>query len=682
MPPPAPTPFRQRVFPLLPLLVFAALLALVLSQQAGNDYSESSVHAADVSEPPRSFSMQDWTGDVRSKSSDVHLDEVGTRKARVGLAGAGRVQQNGQKIVKAQDGDDDLAFTVQQPHPRLPLRRPSSSSPSDKLRYTHKSLLWPSLRAHTDRLITRLGDLVLSLFVAYPSSWFDLDLDLDDPAASTAGLEMGAGASLAGWSESTLSVPSYEAVFASRPSSFGPHLVAEPLTGQLFPVSAVEVTDSYACGPIEGARAGELREETKEREAWIALVQRGKCPFSDKVRYAQEKGAKAVVFGDMEESEGGIGGGRGLLTPWSPDDTQDIYIPSIFVSRASYLSLLRMWDEEQQAEKEKPKMEHGETQTEETQKKVVGLDVVLSKEEQFAWPLLDLLFLLLFLPSLLTLVTVFTQRVRLARAAKAERAPKDAVARLPVFRWGDTEKGAATSSSSFPEVPRQTEEGDEERDVGSAPDESTSLLPSSPPSPPTLVQRVTACLPVSITSRLPSRFGPSSATSTPLNRRFTRPTRRFPNLVECPFCLSDFENGDIVLEMPCGHLFHAEEVESWLENQRGSCPVCRVSILAPPSSSTTTIPATTAAAPIPAPHPLPDGAVVLVNPLRVRAETAATSAPAAVPLDQPLDVVRREYAASPVASSSSVPIEGVLCGAVGEEVKEEVEQNERNEQAK
>lgn len=54
------------------------------------------------------------------------------------------------------------------------------------------------------------------------------------------------------------------------------------------------------------------------------MIQRGKCPFSQKVRFAQEHGAEAVVFGDQSEAEGGISGGHGLLTPWSPGELRFI----------------------------------------------------------------------------------------------------------------------------------------------------------------------------------------------------------------------------------------------------------------------------------------------------------------------------------------------------------------------
>lgn len=78
------------------------------------------------------------------------------------------------------------------------------------------------------------------------------------------------------------------------------------------------------------------------------------------------------------------------------DNTDDIAIPSVFVSRASYVSLLRTWNDEQEmAKAEPPTMEDGSTQTnvvlgddvdaEKPKKEYVGLEVVLSKEEMLAW---------------------------------------------------------------------------------------------------------------------------------------------------------------------------------------------------------------------------------------------------------------------------------------------------------
>ncbi|KAL7008964.1 hypothetical protein EMMF5_001711 [Cystobasidiomycetes sp. EMM_F5] len=47
---------------------------------------------------------------------------------------------------------------------------------------------------------------------------------------------------------------------------------------------------------------------------------------------------------------------------------------------------------------------------------------------------------------------------------------------------------------------------------------------------------------------------------------------------ECAICLSDFVNDDDVRLLPCGHLFHQSEIDSWLIKQRRWCPVCRCSV--------------------------------------------------------------------------------------------------------
>jgi len=86
-----------------------------------------------------------------------------------------------------------------------------------------------------------------------------------------------------------------------------------PLRGNLYPIQLFS-NDSYGCSSTSPSSSPNAPRDKN----WIALVQRGECPFSEKVRVAQGFGAKAVVFGDEDEMKGGIRGGKGLLTPWSP----------------------------------------------------------------------------------------------------------------------------------------------------------------------------------------------------------------------------------------------------------------------------------------------------------------------------------------------------------------------------
>ncbi|GAA5850785.1 hypothetical protein JCM9279_003921 [Rhodotorula babjevae] len=654
MPPPTQQ-LRQRLPLVLFLLVSLALLAATAFTST-DDYSQyAAVGHHDAQQSTRLRVQPD-----KGPASDISTSSVTAgKRLRVGLGGAGGTK--GKQVVglAADSTGDDLFFTVQRRDDSFPSSSPAqpphSSSPALS---TSPHPAWAYVRNKLDSAASSLGDLILGVFGFDEEDWFGMGDFEGDP--SETGID---GGGLASWSESSVYVERTNSLHPSRPSSFGPHLLTEPLHGLLFPVESVLPTDSFGCKahPVIPAPVHE------PSTPWVALVQRGRCPFSQKVRFAQEHGAMAVVFGDESEEEGGISGGHGLLTPWSPEDSSDITIPSTFVSRASYLSLLRTWQDEQDLAKRVDAPARLERSRHRDENELVGLEVVLSKDEVFAWPLLDLLFMLLFLPSLLTLVTVLIQRIRVARASKAERAPKDAVARLPVFRWGEAEKpvSPAAAGGASPATTLRNLDQDEEREVGiahvpvSSADEGvteeTALLAHDADEhahTPSLFQRLSSRLPTSFTRLLPARLCPAPP-PTPQRAR-ARATRRYPSLTECPFCLSDFEAGDLVMELPCSHVFHAEEIETWLQQQRGICPICRTSVLAPPQDDAVVGSAAAAAAaaaedegqgPIDVDGvALPvSAAAVLVEPLRAPPGTTDTTT-----------------GASPVASSSSVPLEGTL----------------------
>lgn len=185
-------------------------------------------------------------------------------------------------------------------------------------------------------------------------------------------------------------------------------------------------------------------------------------------------------------------------------------------------------------------------------------------------PLLDFLLLILFLPSLLTLLTVLSARVRQLRQQKRDRAPAEAVARLPIFLWQTSfEKPAPAAATA----------GDEESAVGSAPaidiptaeepTEHTSLLHETPPAPRSLLDRARALLPGH--ARLAALAKLDAKMDQPLSHRPRWGSQ------ECPICLCDFEKGERVMELPCGHLVslqvQVDEVGAvWLT---GTCAVPR-----------------------------------------------------------------------------------------------------------
>lgn len=48
----------------------------------------------------------------------------------------------------------------------------------------------------------------------------------------------------------------------------------------------------------------------------------------------------------------------------------------------------------------------------------------------------------------------------------------------------------------------------------------------------------------------------------------------------CPICLDDFQSGTTAIrELPCGHIFHPDCIDSFLSNNSSLCPMCKKSVL-------------------------------------------------------------------------------------------------------
>ncbi|XP_051126320.1 RING-H2 finger protein ATL18-like [Andrographis paniculata] len=48
----------------------------------------------------------------------------------------------------------------------------------------------------------------------------------------------------------------------------------------------------------------------------------------------------------------------------------------------------------------------------------------------------------------------------------------------------------------------------------------------------------------------------------------------------CSICLAEFERADMVSKLPrCGHVFHTECIEKWLDRCHFTCPLCRSLLL-------------------------------------------------------------------------------------------------------
>ncbi|KAL5205268.1 hypothetical protein ABZP36_033477 [Zizania latifolia] len=54
---------------------------------------------------------------------------------------------------------------------------------------------------------------------------------------------------------------------------------------------------------------------------------------------------------------------------------------------------------------------------------------------------------------------------------------------------------------------------------------------------------------------------------------------------DCRVCLGRFEPEAVVNRLPCGHLFHRACLETWLDYDHATCPLCRSSLLPAASES-------------------------------------------------------------------------------------------------
>ena len=98
--------------------------------------------------------------------------------------------------------------------------------------------------------------------------------------------------------------------YPARPASFGKELT-DPLLGYVIPLSAFtaacpdgNTSYPFVPDPVQGCPdlCVDGTQQPEQSETWIALVQRGGCPFVDKARQAQRLGAKAVVVGGDRDS--------------------------------------------------------------------------------------------------------------------------------------------------------------------------------------------------------------------------------------------------------------------------------------------------------------------------------------------------------------------------------------------
>ncbi|KAI7935902.1 hypothetical protein MJO29_015205 [Puccinia striiformis f. sp. tritici] len=397
-------------------------------------------------------------------------------------------------------------------------------------------------------------------------------------------------------STSTIYVKHTSRIHASRPASFGPHFnnpEGQPMN--LIPIEAYLNSEKEEPSHRKGCPTTTTTSTEIPTHDWIALIERGHCAFVEKVRYAQKLGASAVIVGDHHNSiateltpflfskptisnHNNFGFNSGLLTMYAPGDTSDLSIPSVFVARDSYLSLRQDW------------LDFSAIPEHQSTDQIHSLQVIMSKDELWTWPFFDLVIILLFLPSILTIVTLLLHRISTFRKRRADRAPRELVNRLPSVIWAkDMEKGIPLLSDPN-YLPTQDSQPSSVPATGWIPALRQWLQNIQPRFHPTISfanprSEQTPLLTPSITNQ--------QQLKEPVLRKQQK--KVYFSQRECAICLSDFEVGDLIRILPCGHCFHQSQLEEqcmgidcWLLKSKRFCPICRMSIVEEPENPSET----------------------------------------------------------------------------------------------
>jgi RING-like zinc finger len=160
----------------------------------------------------------------------------------------------------------------------------------------------------------------------------------------------------------------------------------------------------------------------------------------------------------------------------------------------------------------------------------------------------------------MTLATLLIHRIRQARSERRERAPEDIVHSLPTGVWTGEGVEFHSAEKEAGVIAHKRELAPTPVDPAPQQPENDATTQNDAPTPETTAETSSAAAaPLSSPS-------PSISHHVPVNGRGRKYLKKawFAEQSECAICLSDFEKGDQLRILPCGHIFHQDEVDAWL----------------------------------------------------------------------------------------------------------------------